>query len=185
MINLAQLWLPILLSAIGVFIASSLIHMVLRWHNGDYRKLPNEDEVRMAILNGHPTPGQYMLPHCVAKTMGESDIKRKFAEGPIGILALKAAGAPKMGPMLLQWFIYVLLLGAVVGYLGSRTLGPDAAFVNVFRLVATVSFLAFVCGSIQNGIWMGKQWRSVALDAVDALIYGVVSGAIFGWLWPH
>ena len=185
MIDLAQLWLPILLSAIAVFVASSLIHMVLQWHKSDYQKLPNEDEVRMAILNGRATPGQYMLPHCVTRPVGESDIQRKFAEGPIGILALKAAGPPKMGPMLLQWFVYVLLLGAVVAYLASRSLGPSAPFLNVFRLVATISFLAFVCGSIQNGIWMGRQWRSVALDGVDALIYGAVSGAIFGWLWPH
>ena len=28
-----QLWLPILLSAVFVFLASSVIHMALKWHN--------------------------------------------------------------------------------------------------------------------------------------------------------
>ena len=40
---LAQLWMPIVLSAVLVFAASSLIHMVLKWHNADYRPLANED----------------------------------------------------------------------------------------------------------------------------------------------
>jgi hypothetical protein len=43
MAMLASLWLPILLAAVGVFVVSSLIHMLFKWHNRDYRKLPNED----------------------------------------------------------------------------------------------------------------------------------------------
>ena len=56
MAMLAQLWLPIVLSAVGVFVASSLIHMLFKWHNRDYRKLPNEDAVRAAINAGQPAP---------------------------------------------------------------------------------------------------------------------------------
>ena len=36
MVGLAALWLPILLSAVIVFVASSLIHMVSGWHKSDY-----------------------------------------------------------------------------------------------------------------------------------------------------
>ena len=61
---LSQLWLPILAAAVFVYIASSLIHMVFRWHNSDYRKLGNEDEVQAALRKGSPTPGQYVFPHC-------------------------------------------------------------------------------------------------------------------------
>ena len=46
MLTLASLWLPIVLAAVAVFVVSSLIHMVFRWHASDYRKLSNEDEVR-------------------------------------------------------------------------------------------------------------------------------------------
>jgi len=56
-VSFTQLWIPILLSAVCVFIASSLIHMVLKWHASDYSALPNEDEVRAAIRKGTPAPG--------------------------------------------------------------------------------------------------------------------------------
>ena len=38
-VGLTSLWLPIVLSAILVFIASSLVYMVLQWHNSDWSKL--------------------------------------------------------------------------------------------------------------------------------------------------
>ena len=37
MIPLTTLWLPILLSAVIVFFASSIMHMVLSYHKSDYR----------------------------------------------------------------------------------------------------------------------------------------------------
>ncbi len=47
--GLAALWLPILLSAVIVFVASSVIHMATPWHKSDYPKLPNEDRVMDAL----------------------------------------------------------------------------------------------------------------------------------------
>jgi len=35
------------------------------------------------------------------------------------------------------------------------------------------------------GIWMGKPWSSVIKDLADALIYGLLSAGVFGWLWPR
>ena len=40
MVPVTSLWLPIVLSGVLVFVASSLIHMVLGYHKGDYRALP-------------------------------------------------------------------------------------------------------------------------------------------------
>jgi hypothetical protein len=51
-------------------------------------------------------------------------------------------------------------------------------------LVGVVSFLAFVGGSVQMGIWMGKPWSSVAKDALDGLIYATIGVLTFMWLWP-
>jgi hypothetical protein len=45
MTELHALWLPILLSSVFVFLASSVIHMASPWHKSDYPKLPNEDKV--------------------------------------------------------------------------------------------------------------------------------------------
>ena len=40
MVPLTDLWLPILLSAILVFVASSVMHMLLTYHRSDYRQTP-------------------------------------------------------------------------------------------------------------------------------------------------
>ena len=36
MVSIASLWLPIVLAAVIVFIASSVIHMLPLWHKSDY-----------------------------------------------------------------------------------------------------------------------------------------------------
>ena len=67
MISLVQLWLPILVAAIAVFVASSLVHMVFKWHASDYKGLSNEDDVRAVVRAGAPGPGQYFIPFCPDK----------------------------------------------------------------------------------------------------------------------
>jgi hypothetical protein len=47
--GITSLWLPILLSAVAVFVASSIVHMVMPWHKGDYQKVPDEDALRAAV----------------------------------------------------------------------------------------------------------------------------------------
>ena len=49
MTELAALWLPILLGAVFVFVASSIIHMGPLWHRNDFPQLPDEDKARAAI----------------------------------------------------------------------------------------------------------------------------------------
>jgi len=58
MVPLTALWLPILLSAVIVFVASSIIHMVLPIHKSDYRKLPEEDRVLETLRAAGVTPGR-------------------------------------------------------------------------------------------------------------------------------
>lgn len=183
---LAQLWLPILLSAILVFVASSLIHMVIKWHNPDYLKLANEDDVRAAIRKGNPAPGQYVLPHF--STM--NDIKKpeaiqKYTEGPVGFLVLKANGPPAMGLALGLWFLFSLIVSVFVAYLASRTLPVGTPYLRVFRVAGAVSFLAYSAGAAPAAIWMGKPWRSAAKELADGLLYGLVTAGAFGWLWPR
>ena len=54
MVPLAALWLPILLSAVIVFVASSLMHMLLKYHQGDYRQLPDEDKILAVTKKASP-----------------------------------------------------------------------------------------------------------------------------------
>jgi len=186
MISLAQLWLPILLSAVLVFMASSLIHMLFKWHNSDYGKLPNEDEVREAIRKGSPAPGQYVLPYCIdMKAMGEPEAQKKYTEGPVALIYLKAPGLPKMGGALVGWFLFTLVISFVVAYLTSRTVAPGTHYLQVFRVAGTVAFLAYAGNAAQASIWMGKPWRSSAKEILDGFIYGLVTAGAFGWLWPR
>ena len=186
MITLVQLWLPIAGSAIAVFVLSSLVHMVLRWHEVDFRPLANEDEVRAAIRRANPGPGQYVVPHCAGmKAMQTPEMQQKFKEGPVGYVVLRSNGAINTGRPLGLWFLYVLAVGILLGYLASRTLPAGASAAGVFRLVATVALLAYGGGSVQAGIWMGKPWASVMKDLLDALIYAAATGVVFGLLYPH
>lgn len=186
MISLTQLWIPIVLSAVLVFAASSLIHMVFKWHNPDFRKLANENEVRAAIRSSSPAPGQYLVPYCSdPKEMKSPEMQRKFTEGPIAFLTLRPPGAPSMGTPLALWFALNLVIAFVAGYLASRTVPFGASFLTVCRVVSIVTFLAYACGALQSAIWMGKPWRSAAKDVLDAFIYGLVGAVAFAWLWPR
>ena len=180
-----SLWLPILATAVFIFIASSLIHMVFKWHNSDYKKLSNEDEVRATIRSGSPAPGQYVVPHCTdMKDMGGAEMQKKFIEGPVAFLTVRKNGAPTMGTALTLWFIYSLLVAAAAACIASGTFSLKADPRQAGQLVGVLSFMTYVGGSIQMGIWMGKPWGSVAKDALDGFIYAVISALTFMWLWP-
>ncbi|MFL5401686.1 MAG: hypothetical protein ACJ8BF_02595, partial [Gemmatimonadales bacterium] len=111
MVPLGALWLPVLLSAVLVFIVSTIIHMVFKYHHKDYTPLPNEDAVRAAIRAGNPPPAQYIIPYCSSpKDMQSPEMQRKFAEGPVAVLNLKRPGPPAMGGAMIQWFLYSLII---------------------------------------------------------------------------
>lgn len=186
MTPLTHFWLPILLSAVLVFVASSLIHMVVKWHNPDYFKLANEDEVREAIRRGQPGPGQYVLPYCMdMKAIGTPEFQAKFTEGPVAMLYLKANGLPSMGAPLGGWFLFNLAIGTAIACLVSRTIAPGAAPGQVFQLAAGVAFLVHAGGAVPAAIWMGKPWRVVMKEVGDGIVYALITGALFGCFWPR
>jgi hypothetical protein len=185
MVSLAQLWMPILLAAVGVFVASSLIHMVFKWHNPDYRKLANEDEVRAAIRSSSPAPGQYMIPHCIGADMKSPEMQAKWAEGPNGFLMLMPTRVPGMGSTLGMWFAVTVLIALAAAYLASKTVPAGASFLAVCRVVGVTTFLAYACGGVIHAIWAAKPWVSAAKEILDAAIYATVSACVFAWLWPR
>ncbi len=69
MVPLTALWLPNLLSAIIVFVASSIIHMVLPYHRSDYQRLPEEDKFLAALRAAGLKRGLYIFPFCTHKEM--------------------------------------------------------------------------------------------------------------------
>jgi hypothetical protein len=185
MVSLGALWLPVLLSAVLVFVLSSVIHMVLGYHNRDYSPLPNEEAVRAAIRSGNPEPKQYIIPYCDPKAMGSPEMKRKFAEGPVAVLNLKPSGAFTMGPNLIQWFVFALAVSFFVAYIASRALPAGSEYLRVFQVVGAVAFLAYAAGQLPAAIWMGKPWAVAWKEVFDGLVYGLATAGVFGWLWPR
>jgi hypothetical protein len=183
MISLTQLWLPILLGAVGVFITSSLVHMVIKWHAADYLKLPNEDAVRSAMRG--LAPGQYVTPHCPdMQDLQTPEMQKKFTDGPVAMTWVKPNGMGNLPAMLGQWFALSLGVSFLAAYVAARTLPAGAAHGAVLRVVATIAFLAYATGPITDGIWMGKPWRAVAKDVADAVIFAFATALPFMWLWP-
>ncbi len=185
MVPWSALLLPAAISAALVFIASSLIHMVLKWHQSEYRTFPNEDEVRAAIRKGSPTPGKYVLPYCKdSKDMASPEMLKKFADGPNAVLFVRENGAMKLGPFLGKWFAYTVLVSLIAGYLARATVAPGAEYLHVFQVVGAASWLAYAWAIPSDSIWMGKPWSSTLVYMLDGLIYAALTAGSFAWLWP-
>lgn len=186
MVYLAPLWLPILPFAVFVFFASSVFNMLLKfWHVPDYHGFSNEDEVAAAIRKGNAAAGMYTIPHCTPDAMKKPETREKFRQGSVGAIFLRQPGEMNMGASLGQWFVFCLLVSFLCACLASSVPGMAAPFANVFQLVALGAFMAYALGSVPNGIWCGHPWRSVRKYAIDGLIYAVIAGATFAWLWPR
>jgi hypothetical protein len=185
MVSLAALWLPILVSAVLVFVASSILHMALKYHNSDYRKFSNEDDVRAAINKGNAAPGMYIMPWAMGpEAMKDPATAEKFAQGPVAVTYLRPKGMTQMGTLLGQWFVYLLIVSFFIAYIAAHTIAAGAPYLVVFRVVGAVGFLAYAGARPQTAIWWGEPWSANIKDVIDGLIYGCVTAGVFGWLWP-
>ena len=182
---LAVLWLPILLSAVFVFIASSIIHMVLPYHRSTYRQLPDEDKLRATLRAANLSPGLYNFPYCTHKDMNSEATKAKFVEGPVGFMIVLPSGPVFLPKYLVQWFIYCLVVGIFIAFLAAHAIYVGSSYRHVFVVVSTAAFLAYGVGGLSNGIWKGFPWKMVLLEAFDGIIYALIVGGTFGWLWPR
>jgi hypothetical protein len=181
---LALLWLPIVLSAVIVFIASSIMHMVLPYHRSDYRKLPDEEKVLGALRGTGLTRGLYVFPFCTHKDMKSPEMVEKYKQGPVGTITVFPSGPPAMPKFLGLWFGYCLVIGFFVAYLAWHTLAVGTNYLVVFRVVGTAAFLAYGLGQLSNGIWKGQLWSTTIKEVLDGLVYGLLTAGTFGWLWP-
>jgi nucleoside recognition membrane protein YjiH len=186
MVHIHTLWLPILLSAVIVFVASSVIHMVIPFHKSDYRKLPDEEKVLDSLRTSGVTPGRvYVFPFTTHKEMKSPETVEKFKRGPIGLLTIRPSGAPNLGKFLGQWFVYCVVVGIFTAYLTGRTLPPGTQYLEVFRIAGTAAFVGYSLALIQNAIWKGETWGVTFKHLIDGVIYGLLTAGIFGWLWPR
>lgn len=185
MVPLTALWLPILLSAVIIFVASSVMHMLLTYHQGDYRQLPDEDKVLAALRAAGLKRGLYHFPFGTHKEMKSPAMVEKYKQGPVGFLTLFPSGRPAMPKFLGMWFAYCILIGFFVAYLTGRTVAPGTQYLAVFRVAGTAAFFAYGLGHISDGIWKGQTWGMTLKEVIDGLIYSLLTAGTFGWLWPR
>src|ERR1700756_2423260 len=156
MVALASLWLPVVLAAVIVFIASSILHMVLTYHRSDYHQVPDEDKFLAAVRPANLKRGLYVFPYCLPKDMKLPAMIEKYKQGPVGFLMIMPSGAPAMPKFLAQWFGFCLLVSFFVAYLTGHTVAEGARYLAVFRVAGTAAFMAYGMGNITNGIWRGQ-----------------------------
>lgn len=186
MTALTSLWLPIFVSAIVVFIASSVIHMAPLWHKHDYPMLPNQDAALDALRPLAIPPGDYMLPR--AKNMQDMktpEYAEKVKRGPVVIMTVVKPGPIAMGPTFVQWFIFVAIVSYFAAYLAGRALPPGADYLEVFRFAGTTAFIGYSLALWPHSIWYHRAWSSAIKETFDGLIYGLLTAGVFGWLWPR
>jgi len=186
MVSIASLWLPILLSAVAVFVVSSVIHMFLGYHSADYKKVPAEDELMAALRKLDVPPGDYMVP-CPASHAAFKDpaFQEKFKAGPRAMMTVLPGGPITMGKQLGQWFVYSVVIGITAAYISGRALGPGAHYLKVFRFAGATAFYGYSLALWQASIWYKKSWGTTLRSTIDGLIYALVTAGFFGWLWPR
>jgi hypothetical protein len=160
---------------------SSAIWVLFKWHNSDYTKTEREEDVRAALKGAKP--GYYVLPFCIDYAdMAKPEVQKKMNDGPIAYINVAPNGMPSMGPKMISMALYFLLVSVICAYMVTRTLAPDADYLAVFRIAGTVAFIANGLAVIPESIWFARPWSMTAKNLMDALIYALITGGIFGWL---
>ena len=186
MVPLMSLWMPILVSAVLVFLASSLVHMVLRYHQRDFSKLPQEDQILDALRPFNVPPGEYMAPYSATPAeMKSPAYLEKFKRGPVFLMTVFPTGQWSMGPQLAQWFVFIVVVSIFAAYVAGRTLAPATPYITVFRIAGTVTFASYALGAVPTSIWYKRKWSTTFKTLFDGLLYGLLTGGAFGWLWPN
>jgi hypothetical protein len=186
MTALLGLWLPIVLSAVAVYLASSVIHMVTPWHRGDYRGVTNQESFMAALRPFGLTPGDYMVPRPGSMAeMRTPEYKRLHQQGPVMFFTVRPSGVMKIGPQLLQWFLYSLVISVFAGYVAQVELPIGTDYPRVFQIVGTTAFLGYSAALVQQSIWYGRSWAMTLRTMLDGLLYALLTAGMFGWLWPR
>ncbi|MFK7759798.1 MAG: hypothetical protein AB8C13_07625 [Phycisphaerales bacterium] len=185
MISIVELWLPILVSAVAVFFASSIIWMILPYHKKDIRFMPSEDEFSKAIDQLNIEPGLYMYPNCAdPKEMKSDAFVAKWKSGPWGTITVMGS-PPNFAKNLLKTFVSYLAITAMCGYLASMSLSAGADSMMVFRFVGTAAILGFCMGSFAGDFFLGKPARFIFTSFIDGLIFAFITAGVFCIMWPN
>ena len=187
MTSLLALWLPTLVSAVFVFIASSIIHMALGfWHKTDFNPVPDEDKAMDAMRPFGLPPGDYCMPKPSSmKDVSSPAFEAKMDKGPVMFFTMLPKGQMNMGKLLGMWFVYLIVVSGFAGYIAARALPPGANYLSVFRFVGAAAFMCYTMALWQATIWYSKSLVTTLKASIDGLIFALLTAGTFGWLWPH
>jgi hypothetical protein len=186
MVSMLSLLIPIGLSAVLVFIASSIVHMMTPLHKGDLKSLPNEDAVMNALRPLNIPPGDYGFPKPASQAaMRSPEFLAKYKAGPVAFMTVRPPGEMSMTSNLINWFIYCVVVSFFTAYVSSRAMGPGTDYLRVFQIAGCVSFMGYWLSLPQSSIWWSRSWGWTFRSAIDSLLYAGLTGGTFGWLWPR
>jgi hypothetical protein len=182
---LTDLWVPILASGFAIFVMSALVWTVLPNHKTEFAALPTEDAVMAAIRSAGVPPGRYVIPW-----FGEGEIlktpegRAKVEAGPIAYITIAPRGMPNMGRNMGLSLLSSIVVSVFVAYLAWHTLPAGSDYRAVFRVTGTATFMANALGYMAESVWFARPWKSFAIQCFDSLLYALIAGGMFGWLWP-
>lgn len=195
---LTHLWLPIVASAAAVWIASCLAWMVVGHHKKDWKAIPSEADFIQTVKRMGIAPGNYGFPEfrrCEGMSKEEKkQMWEQMQQNPIGLL--RVWGPINMGRNLVLTLLVYLAVSVLVAYLGWNALphAPAAAgelaatarpaFGKVMQVLGTAGVLAYCFAGLPNDIWFQRSGREVLTGLIDGVAFGLITGAVFGWLWP-
>jgi hypothetical protein len=185
-VSLADLWLPIVVSGVLVWIVAALFWTASPHHKHEYRGMPGEDRVMAAMREAGVRPGHYVLPFAATPdAMKAPEYQQKLDAGPVGFVTIGTAdNARNMAKPMLLSLVYYLVVSVFVAYLTSRTVAPGAHYLAVFRVAGATAFLAYGAGIFQDTIWFQRGWGRAWKHVFDALVMALVTAGVFGWRWP-
>ena len=185
MVPVMSLLLPILLSAVAVFVVSSIIHMLLPYHRNDFGRLGTEAQVQDALRPFDIAPGEYIVPAPPeSHDFKDPQYVERLKRGPVVFLNVMPSGPFNMVPQLTQWFVYTLVVSVFAAYIAGRAVGPGEDYLQVFRFTGTTAFAGYGLALWQQTIWYRRNWAVTLKSNLDAIIYALVTAGIFGSLWP-
>lgn len=185
MMPFGSLWLPVVVSAVAVWLASAVVWMVLPHHRNDFQGLSNEDDLRATLRKGTVRPGQYVVPHVAdRKRMKEPDVQKRWTEGPNAILTVLPSGLPNLARQLTAYFAFCVVASFITAYIARHTMSHGTATATVFRMTATVAIAMYATARIPDAIFMGVPWGTTWRNVADGVAYGLITGAAFALLWP-
>ena len=168
MVQITALWLPIVVSAVFIFLVSFVVHMAAT--------TARTSALRRGRGNGRAAqaerpPGDYMMPCGTGpESMKDPAFIEKMKKGPVVLLTVMKSGPPNMNANLIQWFVFSLVVGVVAAYVAGRALAPGADYRPVFRFAGVTAFVAYSLAQWQDSIWYGRKWSTTIKNNIDGLV---------------